>query len=77
MKDARTREYEPSDLELYARYRDQRALYRPAACRGTGLCWVEQGPPAITGTGGNAARCKGCGDSPRLPPGQPTTRYRK
>jgi len=55
------RERDAAHAALYAKYRDARALYRPAECRADSRrCWVREGPPAITGH----TECIGCGGSP-------------
>lgn len=56
------RPYSADELARFARFRDQRALYRPAECTmGGSECWVEQGPPAIS----RSARCLGCDGIPK------------
>jgi hypothetical protein len=52
--------YAPEELEHFAKYRDQRADFRPRECRSNDRCWVTQGPPAI---GSNGA-CIGCRGKP-------------
>lgn len=57
---------EQQRAELYAAYREIRALYRPSVCTdgADGVCWVLQGPPALDGN----RRCRFCLASPcRVP----------
>lgn len=57
----RHRPYDAQELEIYARYREQRAQARPAECKSSVPCWVADGPPALTGK-----YCRGCGAPPKL-----------
>lgn len=50
------RAYSADELEIFSRHRDERARFRPEECVAGDKCWVERGPPAITGTG----YCLGC-----------------
>lgn len=45
------RVYRAEELELFRKYRDERARFRPDVCVGGEKCWVEHGPPAITNRG--------------------------
>jgi hypothetical protein len=55
-----SREYDPEELELFAKYREQRAEHRPRLCKEQHRCWVIEGPPAITTSG----FCVGCKAKP-------------
>jgi hypothetical protein len=55
------RSYNADDLERFAAFRTQRALFRPRNCKpGNSKCWVDYGPPAIDGRG----LCRGCRNKP-------------
>ena len=65
MPPPRRRVYSADELALFAQYRDQRAICRPLGCLGGEACWVELGPPGISG---HAHACAYCGDCPRVLP---------
>lgn len=52
--------YTPDELENFAKYRVERARYRPGACVALDSepCWVTDGPPSISAAGG-CTRCQG------------------
>ncbi len=60
------RQYRPDEIELYARYRKERAELRPANCTNASPCWVEDGAPAL-----NGVTCRGC----RVKPGSQPRRW--
>jgi hypothetical protein len=60
MEHRSARQYDPVELERFARYIENRAACRPRKCRGGGSCWVSYGPPAITSKG----TCIGCHEKP-------------
>lgn len=55
-------EYDDAALALFAAYREQRQRHAPQPCDGGAICWVRDGPPAITQNG----QCRGCGGTPRF-----------
>ena len=69
------RRYTDAERALFAAYRHARSAVRPDACIGEAMratlagpdevgCWVEEGPPALTGNG-NTSRCRRCLAHPR------------
>ena len=62
------RVYDEEQLAIFARCRSERAKVPPKDCVGGAGCWVEEGPPGLTGTGSRPV-CRRCGCAPRtLPP---------
>jgi hypothetical protein len=50
------RRYSAEQLTIFRDHRADRERFRPNDCSGGERCWVERGPPAITGAG----LCVGC-----------------
>jgi len=65
------REYDPDELENFAKYVEARAEQRPRECKPKHpRCWVTYGPPAVT-TKGACAGCRGRPLGPRVHYGKP------
>lgn len=56
--------YSEEERALFARYVEQRAACRPAACTNGPQCWVLEGPPALGNSQGPT--CLGCRGHPRI-----------
>lgn len=59
-------DYTEDDYKLFAAYVDHRQACAPVRCTDETVCWVKQGPPALSP--GPKCHCIGCDGVPRAKP---------